>query len=111
MQPHPYVQGSRQTGSFAHEELPDRFKTRPVSLTTWTHEAKICTDEVVINLELLPAGTQEGDVAELRSQGQVKKTVLFVVKKPSEELCKIIPNLQVRTGIFGKIAYFLTLTI
>lgn len=79
------------------EDCSDRFKAQPVQLTTWTHEPRYCTDEVVVDLDLLPAGTKEGDVAELRTLTVARQQkVLFVVKKPPPELLKIVPNLQVR---------------
>lgn len=87
-----YQHDDRPSGSLAVDEAPERFKAPPVQLTTWTHEAKNCPDDVVINLSLLPAGAKEGDVAELKAK---KKKVLFIVKKPTEEFCKLVPNLQV----------------
>lgn len=75
---------------------PDKFKAAPVQLTTWSHEAKHCTDEVVVDLTLLPPGTKEGDIAELRTVGgETQQKILFVVKKAPEELIKLIPNFQV----------------
>lgn len=94
----PYFQDENQvsgTSTPGHAHT-DKFKAAPVQLTTWSHEAKHCTDEVVIDLALLPPGTKEGDIAELRTLGgETQQKILFVVKKPPEELTKLIPNLQV----------------
>lgn len=93
---HSQYQEDRPSASFAQDEFPNRFKAPPVQLTTWTHEAKNCTSEVVIDLKLLPPGTKEGDVAELRTLGQSnQRKVLFVVEKPTEEFSRTVPNLQV----------------
>lgn len=76
---------------------------RTVHLTTWTHELKTCSDEVVVDLSLLPPGTKEGQIAELRivppsgtPSATKQQRVLFVVKQPPEELTKLVPGLQVR---------------
>lgn len=76
--------------------LYNRFKAPPVHLTTWTHEAKYSTDQVAVNLALLPDGAREGDIAELVLLGAERhKKILFIVKKPSKQLLDHNPELQV----------------
>lgn len=83
------------------ESLNDsRFKAPPRQLTVWLHDSRLCSDEVVVDINLLPPGTREGDIAELRtinhgSNVLNKQRVLFVVKNASEEMKRTIPNFQV----------------
>lgn len=77
-----------------------RFRAPPRQLTTWVHDYRQSTDDVVVDLKFFPPGTKEGDVAELRtiSHGNTvpsKQKVLFVVKQAPEELKRIMPHLQV----------------
>lgn len=90
-----FNQDDRPSKSIPRDEGEGRYKAAPVQLTAWAHEAKNCSEEVVVDLSLLPPGTKEGDVAELRLLHHTRKKVLFTIKKPSEEFRKLLPNAHV----------------
>lgn len=90
-----FTPDARPSKAIPRDEGEGRYKAAPVQLTAWAHDAKNCSDEVVVDLSLLPSGTREGDVAELRLLNHRRKKVLFTIKKPSEEFRKLLPNAQV----------------
>ncbi|ODQ66670.1 hypothetical protein NADFUDRAFT_50580 [Nadsonia fulvescens var. elongata DSM 6958] len=72
-------------------------KYDPVRMETWTHDPRISTEDVIIDMNLLP-GAGEGDIAELQTLDEPKKRLLFVVKPMGNELAKRMSGVSLQTG-------------
>jgi hypothetical protein len=75
-----------------------KFSSNPVSMTAWTHESRTSNDDVIIDMSLLPSA-KNGDVAELRIMDGNSKRLYFIVNKMSDEIAKLMPNVQVRQPV------------
>lgn len=71
-----------------------RFAEPAVNLVVWTHEPTRSSEDVLVDLSLIP-NAEYGDVAEIRTLQPRPRKLYFIVKPLSEEVVKSLPNLQI----------------
>jgi hypothetical protein len=84
-------------------ESRERLEGPPVSMVVWSHEQRTSTDDVIVDMSLLP-NAREGDVAELRTLEGKRRKLFFVVKKLSNDIDKSMANVQVSSSSIAKIS-------
>jgi uncharacterized protein YkvS len=82
----------------AVEPVRDRRHEQTVSvqvkMTVWSHDLKVSSNEVIVDMALLP-NSREGDVAEILPVNPGGRKLYFIIKKIPDDVKKQMANVQV----------------